>query len=343
MLRVLLDVVVTSRGDRANLEAEVLALRRQVQVLERQIKRVQWSPGDRMVMSALRDRLPQSAWAGLLVRPETVLGWHRALVRRKWASYRGRPRRGRPPILAECRGLIVRMAKENPGWGYFRIRGELLKLGHTIGATTIRSVLVAAGVSPAPRRAGMSWKQCVRSREAPSTESRSVGLPRELLVTVVNHGAQLEQDAARRQVHIDKGVEALEENCVDAEEIGSHQRLCWSLPVVERKTLDNLANSLSDGGLAFQLQRLAETARAAIVVEGDYPDLFRTQPGRGSWLADLLGRLAVRYPEVPIVFAGSRRFAEEWAYRFLAAAVADRTGVHGFREDALNPGTGLVP
>jgi hypothetical protein len=94
--------------------------------------------------------------------------------------------------------------------------------------------------------------------------------------------------------------------------------------IVERKTLENLATSLSDGGLSFQLQRLAETARAAIVVEGDYPDLFRTQPGRGSWLADMLGRLAVRYPEVPIVFAGSRRFAEEWAYRFLAAAVADR-------------------
>ncbi len=96
------------------------------------------------------------------------------------------------------------------------------------------------------------------------------------------------------------------------------------LAVVERKTLENLTTSLSDGGLAFQLQRLAEVARAAVVVEGDYPDLFRTQAGRGSWLADMLGRLAVRYREVPIVFAGSRRFAEEWAYRFLSAAVADR-------------------
>ena len=94
--------------------------------------------------------------------------------------------------------------------------------------------------------------------------------------------------------------------------------------VVERKTLENLATSLSDGGLAFQMQRLAEMPKAAIVVEGDYPDLFRTQPGRGSWLADMLGRLAYRYPEVPIVFAGSRRFAEEWAYRFLGAAVGDR-------------------
>jgi ERCC4-type nuclease len=95
--------------------------------------------------------------------------------------------------------------------------------------------------------------------------------------------------------------------------------------VIERKTLENLATSLSDCSLAFQMQRLAELTRAAVVVEGDYPDLFRTQPGRGSWLADMLGRLAVRYPEVPVVFAGSRRFAEEWAYRFLGAATADRS------------------
>ena len=107
---------------------------------------------------------------------------------------------------------------------------------------------------------------------------------------------------------------------------------------VERKTLDNLATSLSDGTLAFQMQRLAEVGHAAIVVEGDYPDLFRSQPGRGSWLADMLGRLAVRYPEVPIVFAGSRRFAEEWAYRFFGAAAGDHTGaVEGATSDTAPP------
>lgn len=98
---------------------------------------------------------------------------------------------------------------------------------------------------------------------------------------------------------------------------------------VERKTLENLATSLSDGTLMFQMQRLTEAGRGAVVVEGDYPDLFRTQPGRGSWLADVLGRLAVRYPEVPIVFAGSRRFGEEWAYRFFGAATADSPIVDG--------------
>ena len=64
------------------------------------------------------------------------------------------------------------------------------------------------------------------------------------------------------------------------------------------------------------MQRLAEVGHAAVVVEGEYPDLFRTQPGRGSWMADMLGRLATRYPEVPVIFASSRKFAEEWAYRF---------------------------
>jgi putative transposase len=148
LVRLLLDVLVTSHGDQAKLQIEVLALRRQVQVLERQIKRVHWRPGDRMVLAALRERIPRSGGVGLLVKPETMLGWHRALVRRKWAAYQTRPRRGRPPISAECRQLIVRMARENPRWGYFRIRGELLKLGHRVAATTIRSVLLDAGVPP---------------------------------------------------------------------------------------------------------------------------------------------------------------------------------------------------
>jgi hypothetical protein len=91
-----------------------------------------------MILAALRERLP---WSALLVQPETVLGWHRALVRRRWAAYRRRPRRGRPPLEEECRELIVRMALENPSWGYLRIRGELLKLGQTVSATAIRSVL----------------------------------------------------------------------------------------------------------------------------------------------------------------------------------------------------------
>lgn len=95
------------------------------------------------------------------------------------------------------------------------------------------------------------------------------------------------------------------------------------IATVERKTLGDLATSLSNGSLGFQMQRLAEWPRAAVVVEGEYPDLFRTQPGRGTWLADVLGRLATRYPEVPVIFASNRRFAEEWTYRFFGAAIGD--------------------
>jgi len=94
--------------------------------------------------------------------------------------------------------------------------------------------------------------------------------------------------------------------------------------VVERKSLENLATSLSDGTLAFQMQRLAELPLSAVVVEGRYPALFKLEHVAGSWLADILARLQVRYP-VQVVFADSRRFAEEGTYRFLATAFADAT------------------
>jgi len=100
------------------------------------------------------------------------------------------------------------------------------------------------------------------------------------------------------------------------------------LASAERKTLENLASSLSDGTLAFQLQRLSEVPSACVLVEANYPDLFRLHASRASWLADMLARLQVRYRDIPVVFAASRRFAEEYAYRFLAAAAGDdlRTG-----------------
>lgn len=102
----------------------------------------------------------------------------------------------------------------------------------------------------------------------------------------------------------------------------SPDKVRW-LAVVERKSFDNLVSSLSDGTLAFQLGRLAELPLAAIVVEGRYPALFAVPRVAEGWLPDVLARLQIRYREVPIVFADSRKFAEEWTYRFLAAALAD--------------------
>ena len=118
LARLLVELMATLRTDEASLRAEVLVLRRQVQVLERQVQRVRWTPGDRMLRAALRQRLQRSAWSGLRVQPATVLGRHRRLVRHRWAAHRGRPRRGRPPIARECRELILQMARENPSWGY---------------------------------------------------------------------------------------------------------------------------------------------------------------------------------------------------------------------------------
>jgi hypothetical protein len=97
------------------------------------------------------------------------------------------------------------------------------------------------------------------------------------------------------------------------------------LAAVERKSLDNFAATLSDGTLAFQLQRLGELPLAAVVVEGRYSALYKLEHVNGSWLVDQLARLEVRYPEVHLVFADSRRYAEEWTYRFLTAALADAT------------------
>ena len=97
------------------------------------------------------------------MRPETLLRWHRGLVRRKWAAFGQRRSPGRPPLAWEVRDLIVRLAQENPTWGYQRIRGELLNLGHTVAAATIRTVLRQRRVPPAPRRAGLAWPAFLRA------------------------------------------------------------------------------------------------------------------------------------------------------------------------------------
>jgi len=97
------------------------------------------------------------------------------------------------------------------------------------------------------------------------------------------------------------------------------------LAAVERKSLDNLASTLSDGTLAFQLQRLAELPLAAVVVEARYSALFKLEHVNGAWLADQLTRLQVRYPGIPIVFADTRRYAEDWTHRFLTTALTDTT------------------
>jgi hypothetical protein len=153
---------VRCRDARAR-DIELLALRHEVRVLRRQVKRPAWTPGDRFVLAALSRRLARTAWGVLPVRPETLLRWHRELARRKWAAFGRRRGPGRPPLPAEVRDLISRLATENPRWGYQRIRGELLKLGHDVSATAIQAVLRQRGLPPAPRRAGLSWRAFLRA------------------------------------------------------------------------------------------------------------------------------------------------------------------------------------
>jgi len=146
-------------------DIELLVLRHEVKVLQRQVKRPRLHRLDRVLLAAASRALTRSAWSSFVVRPETLLHWHRELVRRKW-THRMRGHPGRPPIEPEVRDLIVRLGRENPRWGYQRIRGELMKLDFRISATTIRTILLRHGLDPAPRRAGPTWTEFLRSQAA---------------------------------------------------------------------------------------------------------------------------------------------------------------------------------
>src|SRR6266702_7067757 len=160
-LRRLLRVFAGSSAVAA-LEVENAVLRHQLRVLRRSVKRPPFEWRDRVVLAAASRLLPRDRWAVFVVSPQTLLRWHRELVRRKW-SYRHRSP-GRPPLDPAVRELVLRFARENPRWGCVRIQGELRKLGIRVGATTIRSILRRSGLGPAPRRDGPSWAEFLRAQ-----------------------------------------------------------------------------------------------------------------------------------------------------------------------------------
>ncbi|MDQ1033055.1 putative transposase [Streptomyces umbrinus] len=151
-----------------DMDVEVLALRHQIAVLERQLngQRVRFDAGDRAFLAALLQGLPPEVLRRmrLLVRPDTVLRWHRDLVSRRHAA-RSHPKRpGRPRTVRSVRVLVLRLARENPGWGYRCLHGELLVLGVKVAASTVWEILKDAGIPPAPERTSSTWADFLRSQ-----------------------------------------------------------------------------------------------------------------------------------------------------------------------------------
>jgi putative transposase len=147
---------------RRSKELEIIVLRHELAVLRRQAARPKLTHADRVLLAALSRSLTRTVWPSFPVKPETLLRWHRELVARRWTYPRRAP--GRPPLDSSLRALILRLARENPHWGYRRIVGELNGAGIAISATSVRKVLLEAGLRPAPERGPSSWRAFLRAQ-----------------------------------------------------------------------------------------------------------------------------------------------------------------------------------
>ena len=195
-IRLLSWLALLGRSSRSK-DIEILVLRHQLAVLRRQVARPRLSWADRAVVAALAGRLPKARRLGMLVTPGTLLRWHADLVKRRW-TYK-RQRQGRPPIRPAVRRLVLRLAAENPTWGYRRITGELAGLGRKVAPSTVWAILKKAGINPAPRRSGPSWNEFLKAQAAGILavdffHAETITLARLYCLAVVEH--------ATRRVHV---------------------------------------------------------------------------------------------------------------------------------------------
>jgi transposase len=186
--------VLVVRGDRER-NAELLALRHENAVLRRNAGRIRYDPADRAWFAVLTRFIPRRRWAEVFpVTPATLLAWHRRLNARKYdTSKRRKP--GRPATVRNIARLTIRLAQENPLWGYRRIHGELTKLGLTIAPSTIYEILRAAGIDPAPRRDGPTWRQFLHAQAAGILAADflhvdTVALTRLYVLVFIEHGTR---------------------------------------------------------------------------------------------------------------------------------------------------------
>jgi hypothetical protein len=161
-VRRVIEALRVHRMDTVANDAEILVLRQPLAVLRRQVAAPGFTWSDRALLTTMATLVPRERWARFLVTPETILRWHRALIRRRW-TYVHRPA-GRPSLSDEAVALILRLARENPRWGYLRIVGVLKKLGVTAPGPAPQNALRRQSLPPAPGRVGPSWTEFLRAQ-----------------------------------------------------------------------------------------------------------------------------------------------------------------------------------